>query len=278
MTGKSGILLIAIGKGVYSHWAANMAASLRYNNPDIPIAIAVDSNCKKFIPQAEMKLYDHVIEIETGKPGWIKLNMDLYSPFEKTMYLDVDGLCVRDIKPLFELCEGKAVASQVVGTWDETAETWTCQWMGLPDVKKTYKLPEKYNIQEINSSFMYFEKGKKADKFFKQARENYNENYKTIWGGAFPDELAYNVATAQVGIDLDLDMHPINFLLYKEVIPDNYFIGLYGALQNQFLKTYRVYERYSTLFFSKVMGYSSPYKYHNLMKKKYILEGKNFKK
>lgn len=146
MAETKGILLISLGGNNYAGWAVNMAASLRYNSPNVKIAVVVDDKSKAVLinyPQ----LFDFIIDANTkdytndeGKfaPGKMKLAMYDYSPFEKTIYLDIDGLVIRDIEPLFERLNGHDVASQVNSITTPEESTWPCQWMSLLRKKHLY--------------------------------------------------------------------------------------------------------------------------------------------
>lgn len=275
--GKSGILLIAAGRGTYAGWAANMAASLRYWNPDIPIALAVQGQAGQF---ATEPLYDYTIPIpeeycmgDDGRfaPGKMKLHMDLLTPFDQTIYLDVDGVCLKPIDDLFTLLKGRTVAGQVVSETDMREDWWPCKWMGLDAVKRVYPVKDGI-IQELNSSFLYFEK--QSAEYFKTARSCYIDDYKTTWGNSFPDELALNVAGNICGIDLKIWNEP------KAELPitfkgdkDAYFVGLFGGMGTQSIRPMKLYEQAIRRPYLSVMGMYSPHKPHILMKQKFIMNG-----
>lgn len=271
--GKSGILLIAAGRGTYAGWAANMAASLRFYNPGIKIALAVQGQARQF---ATEPLYDHIIPIPDkwcynfeGKfaPGKMKLHMDLLTPFEQTIYLDVDGLCLKPIGELFTILNGRKVVGQVISESKTDADKWGCQWMSLENVRHTYPIKDG-KLQELNSSFMYFEKG--ATEYFETARRCYIDNYRTTWGNSFPDELALNVAGNICGIDMKIDFAPISF---SGKDADAHFISLYGGIDSTRLKAIKVYEQEIRKLYPKVMRTFTPHKVHIMMKQKFINNG-----
>ena len=275
--GKSGILLLAAGKGSYAGWAANMAASLRYWNPDIQIALAVQGQAGQL---ATEPLYDYIIPIPEEyckgadgmfAPGKMKLHMDLLTPFEQTLYLDVDGICLKPIAELFELMQGRTICSQVVSEHDTKEDWWPCKWMPLDAVKRVYPLNEGI-IQEINSSFIYFEKS--ATKFFETARQSYIDDYKTQWGNSFPDELAFNVAGNICGINMKIWNEPkaelpITFKGEK----DAYFVGLFGGPGSGNIRPMNLYEQGIRKPYLSILGTFTPHKPHILMKQKFIMNG-----
>lgn len=268
-----------------------MAVSVRYHNPGLPIALAVDETAKAYVlPHEREKLYDHVIDIDPGHmynesqfaPGLTKLHMDSYSPFDETIYLDVDGLCIRPLDGLFGMCAAKDVCSQVNSVTTEEAETWPCQWMSLDDTKKVYGFGGRFRLPEINSSFMYWKKSEAATAYFDVARQCFLPTYKTSWGKSFPDELAFNVAAGLLGMDISVSPDadcPVVFRTKaadtSKLEPQTYVLGLYGEKSHHFLKVYEMYGRYSMKYWVSVMGRTCPYKYGQLMGRKFVSLGRS---
>jgi hypothetical protein len=88
-----GYLIFLSGNSSYGQWAKNMVNSLSNFSPDVPISIVGDIN---LLPERERKYIDKVISINnehlndaTGRiaPGKFKLHLDLYSPYDETMYM-----------------------------------------------------------------------------------------------------------------------------------------------------------------------------------------------
>ena len=98
-----GILLIALGKH-YNKLAYNMAKSIKRFS-DIPIAVITDDK-EEFLLDAfdiiiEPKLHDY-LEGYAFNPFKFKTYIYDYTPFEHTIYLDVDGIALKDLTPLLE--------------------------------------------------------------------------------------------------------------------------------------------------------------------------------
>jgi len=283
---KQGILLIAVGSGIYARWAVNQAISVKFHNPDLPITLATDANVDSYLKPKERALFDVVTIVKpehlhdaAGKfaPGKLKLYMNEYSDYDETIYLDVDGMTIRPLAPLFELCAGNDVASQVCSIVTETATSWRCQWMSLDEVRKRYTLPEAYKLQEINASFFYFKRIEAADKFFKTAQSCYIEGYKTFWGNSFPDELAFNVAGVIAGVDLQVpetgDNEPVIFLVKNPAQVDNpktFVIGLYAGMSRPFRITYSIYDRYMKQYIKAVLKETREVQVNSMMNAKWI--------
>lgn len=295
-----GITLLAIGKsGMYSKWAANMAVSIKYHSPNMPINVVCDDKGLATFKPEEAALVNEFIPINPAhtvdcfgnySPGRAKLYINEYAKFEENIYLDVDGLCIREVESLFNMMT-KDVQLQCTGMWNETAKEWSCAWMTLAGVRFNYLLPDKFNLYECNSSFIYFKKGKKADEYFSQVQKNFIHNWDSkIWGSAFPDELAFNVATAQLGIDPTIEKHvekgyknhfPVCFNIrdvanektsqrLNRLQSEVYFIGLYGGNRPQFMQTYSLYDALAQKYNRELLGRHNIYKTNHMMRNKHV--------
>lgn len=314
-TETKGILLLAIGKPAYIQFAVNMALSIREYGCELPIHLVYgktdkgellwnwlpDDEKALFTSHEEMKEVHYQDIIKKGieaesklSPGKAKLHINLYSPFDKTIYIDVDGLCVRDLTSLFDLCDGY-FHSQTVKVFTENDEVWACQWMNFENVKRYFPMPKTYNIYELNSSFQYFTK--EAAAFYEKARTNYNEpipkeDFGKSWGGSFPDELALNVATAQMGIDPTIKgcQYPVYFrnrtgdgMLKDKGMDDplemiqerHYILGLYGDYRfnhHSIVDDFSgYYNRILHPLWHKELKRNNPYKSASLMRSKHVL-------
>jgi hypothetical protein len=251
-----GVLLIAVGKGSYVQFAVNQAKSIRHFNPDLSIAVVVDSNTLPFLEDKHKELFAHIIEIDTSNfiengyfsPGLVKLNMDTLTPFKETLYLDVDLLTIKSLEPLISGFTGQ-FHSQLVSLTPKEKNRWGCYWMALQDIKTIFgnEVPEWY---EINSSIVYFAN----NKVFKKAREVYkklvgNKALSPVWGNTFPDEIAFNIALSLLNInpEISIQQKVIYFRSWNEKAHHNpksyadsldwikanyYFLGAYGSLSN----------------------------------------------
>lgn len=271
----NGIVIYAFKKPSYGKLAFNLAISLKYHSPDIPICLIHDEEAIRHLAD-KLKIFDVLIKIAHDDlydgmkftPGKAKLSGYKYFPFERNMIIDADSLCIRPVEPLFEKCGTKSIYAQTVWVGDQQATEWTCTWMSLEACKQAFVLPKAFQLFEINSSFFYVKKGKEAEAFYKQALSNYKPDHPKLrkWGGGFPDELAFNIAFAQTGVNPafdDLKKEDINNIApipvyfsrsspLKNVAQrtDLFFIGMYGGrnftskgLQAQYDAFMREYSR-----------------------------------
>lgn len=296
-----GITLLAIGSQAYGKFAVNMALSIKHFNKELPIQLIYEDIA---IAGLDTGLFDIKTKINPEdcrtngvlKPGKAKLSLYKYLAFDETVYLDVDGILVKDIAGIFEEVTSDFHA-QVVRSYDKSCDKWACLWMPLDNVKANYSLPEDYELYEMNTSFMYIKKSKKSERYFKQALKNYNKkidkkDFGHSWGNDYPDELAFNIATAQTGMNPQLkgenkSGYPVylrgrfekaksndkNYPDSVQWIAENYYlIGLYGGKNyNHFAleSDSGLYNKMASLYW-KGLGKQNPYKIANLMKYKYV--------
>lgn len=287
-----GVTLLAINNITYSYWAVNMAISIRFHSPSIPINLVADDECKAELNSFHRSLFDKIIDIDRSdmtdkygnfSPGKAKLNIYKYCEFEENIFLDGDGLLIKPIEGLFD-CATKDVHLQVVGRYTEEDETWKCIWMGYDELREFYKLGDKFTIFETNTSFIYFKKGEMAGKFFKQAEANFTDDSPThLWGRSFPDELAFNVATAQLDYDPCYEdewrkkvdnIFPICFHTKNKKIDELerecYLIGCFGGQRSMFKSLYVLYDSLIKKYSKEKYNFQNQYKSHHLMAKKHV--------
>lgn len=293
-----GIIIYAFGKPTYGKMAFNLAVSLKFNSPDIPICLIHDDTALSHLNADHLAYFNKQVQIDksdlwdnrTFSPGKAKLSGYKYFPFERNMIIDADSVCIKPIEPLFEMCDPKPIYSQTVGTWLEDAKDWTCQWMALKVCKEVFDLPEKYRLFEINSSFMYVRKCKESQAFYNQALQNYekgvgNPGVSKIWGRTFPDELAFNIAFAQTGIEPNfnnlaypdinnIDPKPVFFSQIEAYKPkkhgnEYYFLGCYGGPG---FTSHSLVSQCDTFMqkYAAHFSYFHQWKFHLMMKNKHI--------
>lgn len=131
-----------------------------------------------------------------------KLSLWRYSDFEETIYLDVDGLLLRELD--FDI---DYFCIQVNGYSDlENDNTEANLWVFPKTVYEKYLIPEKNRLPGTNSSLMAW--NQKGAEVFVKALENLSNpipvgELRYQWGktNSDPDELYINVALAQLGFE-----------------------------------------------------------------------------
>jgi hypothetical protein len=76
--------------------AIGFALSVRVSNPGIPIAVA----CSKKVADLVRPYFDTVIQEQDGLRGFVhKVYLDVYSPYQETMFFDSDVLVFKPVLP-----------------------------------------------------------------------------------------------------------------------------------------------------------------------------------
>jgi hypothetical protein len=100
---ERGVLTLAYGPDPYIRMAEGVARSIRLRNPEARLAVVTDRDSASL-----RRCFDVIIPLEPRYgPGLAqKLHLDLYSPFQRTLYLDSDCLVFRDIELLWNQFRG----------------------------------------------------------------------------------------------------------------------------------------------------------------------------
>ena len=240
-TEPKGILLAAFGKNEYAFMAAHMAASIKIHC-DLPISILVDDSYK-YVPSGYRKLFDQVITIKPEHyirqghidPGFLKVNIPLYLPYKQTLYLDVDGMCIRDLTPIFET--DKEFCTEVKGKGSKGDTINYNWWASTSNEWEHFELPEDAVFRTVQSSSMLFKKGTFVKKLHKTMLKYYDYPLSKLsnqWGGTVPDELIISGACANLDYDPSFEKkivffgHKLSSLSQKEISEQYFVLAMYG--------------------------------------------------
>jgi len=302
---RKGVALLAIGSEGYMLWAVNMACSIKYFSPDLPIQLIASADMIERVKENEYdKLFDYFTEMQRphyeheGRlaPGKAKLKMYEYFIFDKTLYFDTDGLVIKDCRPLFDLVETQDFASlhtHVHSTYTLEKDSPDMYWCSSSVIREHYKLSADTMIPATNSSFMLVETrlpdGQECDanqKLFAQAYGNIAlnpipEHQRNLsWGrnrNLQPDELYLNIACAQTGI-YPGNAQPIYFRPKLQTGPPLeinairelgfYAIGLYGDERFSHSSLHSVYDRHIMSIIPEILPHKPIVKAHQLLPQK----------
>ena len=232
-TPSRGILLIALGAPEYGHMAANLAASIRYGDPEIAIHLVHTERSISQLTAAHRALFTSMAECpedyytrestvdrpqstniatlapRPSYPEYIKAKTHIYdlSPYDETLFLDVDMYILPAtrmsdvIAQLSSACDytienrGYADLSLPVEKLNPNYSTW----VNILDVKKHYKT--KGRFYHLHSEFIFFKKNARNKKFFDKVREVYDTRPLawTVFDGGVPDEYAFDIASCLLG-------------------------------------------------------------------------------
>jgi hypothetical protein len=198
---KKGILIQALGHTNYYQMAVVLAASIKSNEPDMPICLVTDNT----VLIEHTKLFDLVMFpskksiTQRGKTELIKAKLFMYdfSPFDETIFLDVDQIVIegRKLAPIFDELKDVSLTFANHGLDDKSV------WCDIAEVHKLYGNKTFWNIR---SELVYFKKSKEVKKYFDTAKKVYEDNKITsatrFANATMADELAFQCAAIITGM------------------------------------------------------------------------------
>jgi hypothetical protein len=202
--------LLAIGHPYYGRMAYNLAMSIKAVDASVGITLVYTESAIAHINQRNMGVFDNKMPIDnTSEPFGAKLLLDKLTPYERTLYIDVDTLWVNKQSPavLFEQIKGISFTGITEGFHDyndpEKSEHSKHYffWADLEEIKNSYSIDK---IYQWRSEFIYFEKSELIEELFGLMRNVYGKanNFKTVklFADHIPDELAINISCGHLGI------------------------------------------------------------------------------
>lgn len=279
---------MGFGKPAYIRMAFNLCASIKYHGCQIPIRLIHDG-CLDALPYYHKWVFD-VTELvkdehlyHNGKldPGRAKTRIYEYLQADSNIYLDVDAMANQDLTRLFDYCEAldKYYLTQVVGKQkpSEGRDFKEMQWAYLDDIVSHYKISEDAYVWATNSSFAYIRKSPQAEALFAQIQANIDNplpNLRSQWGDTFPDELALNVALAQLNHDPSPNIEPVYFNYqtpithFTPIIENHFLMGYFGGEGFSSESMWEYYDRQMRVILNG-FGFEHEYKSHHLIKDKH---------
>jgi len=206
--GSKGIVLYIWKKPEYGFMATQLAMSLKYHSPSIPIHLMTDHLAVSKLRQ--MEFFDTVQYIDTPiDPAQAKIDMYDKLPFDHNIFLDVDGLCLSPMDQVFDdlIQDDKPFSCFVHAYYNkhDIDELPLMVWAKRSDIWNRYGFIDEV-LPACQSSFLYIRKGDFCRKVYSKMADNYRNKIPTEqllnkWGGGQPDELYLNITLAQMGYD-----------------------------------------------------------------------------
>jgi len=245
---QSGILCIAGGRPQYGRLAFNLALSIKATEIDTPIALVADAVGLSQLVPSERAIFDTIIDLppalyQDGKTqlwGRLKCSLDKLTPFERTLFIDVDSIWFPGARPsrLFAALQGTALTAQnsdAIPIDAPDGASIEC-WAKLRDMRPHFEL--NYPIWRTHSYCVYFEQSTTATLFFETARKIHDtlRNDALLyqaWQNTVPDELCYALATGHTGIGYHQPNYSPLFAFSGPTAPPRYhlFDHYYGGTQ-----------------------------------------------
>jgi hypothetical protein len=159
---RSGCVYVAYGYE-YLMLAAHSATTLKKHTPDLAITLVTNIPIQTIFHEGT-PLFEKIIykddEQKTNRLS--KLAVDLYSPYEKTLYLDCDTEIWADVSPMFGLLEMYEFAARAFSDG-------TRQWIEVFDGVKATEL----GLSMWNGGVLFFRKSHQTNELFGRWRDNY---------------------------------------------------------------------------------------------------------
>jgi hypothetical protein len=200
-----GLLTIAYGSKKYVKMAQSLSRSYRRHDASRPIAIVTD---EKNAPTMR-RFFDIVIPYrpEYGAGVVQKLHADLYSPFEKTLFVDSDCLFYKSPSRLWD---SYAQSDFTVRGWryltgkTEYEQERPYEWVeNIPDFLRKNDIER---VAHFNSGVFYFAKSELATRVFATARSVYERRsslgFVPFKNAPIADEPAFAVAMETCGVPM----------------------------------------------------------------------------
>jgi hypothetical protein len=267
--------------------AAQLALSIKYHNPNISICLVVDDSIHK-LPEFWKSQFDHIKPLKQEhlyidgvmQAGYAKLNAYHYTPYDRTIYLDVDGICIQDIQSLFDQCN-KFYQTEVIDRGKIDDKIDYSHWATNKNIWEYFEIDQYGELCSTQSSFQYFEKSKEMDELYELFLSYFNypiEKLKNQWGKAIPDELIISGCCAKLQHDPSIEGRVVFFGHYhdkrtlNEIAKSQYINSLYGNGSGRTLVKPKYKDWYSRMIINmaKSKGHAPLGKANRLMKTKHV--------
>lgn len=268
-----GVIILSLKRPSYSMGAFNLALSIKHYNPLINITLVSDNEHQKHYRDDHYKVFDSIKTISKYdfidggqfQPALAKINIDKYSSYDKTLYIDADSLVLQDLQPLFDKLNGREFAGNVIDGYT--------QWTDAETFKEFFSVDWG---QTINSSWFYFE----DYNVFETATEYYKKGFDQSkimpkWGASFPDELFFNASLVKLGINpkTEFDVmffgNSIDQRSLTEIQNDFFALTLYGGKTTVRLTYIEFYDRLCFMMCT-ARGIEHRFKAHEILNNKHV--------
>lgn len=263
---QKGIVLVAFGKKGYGYAAWNMAQSIKVHSPNLPIHLVTTKDIiSKLVHTGYFDSISYLKDSDYKTKGRIdagkaKTHLYNYLPFKENIYLDVDGIVLQDIEPLFDACReiGLPYQTDVKGTGKKGEAINYDIWAKHEDTWDFFGLDDHATLCAPQTSWAYIKRGKEAKQIFTDAKAFYlkgfpKEKLKMQWGGSTPDELIFAGSCAKNDLIPAGPKNVVFFgwrhvnITFTEISEKHYVLSLYGNGVGRTLTKLKYREYYDRL-------------------------------
>jgi len=216
---KQGIIICAYGKRGYGFGAYHLAYSIKHYCKDYPIYLYCEERTISQLFPEDLKIFDKIIIFNdrdykrNGIPdvATMKVQVLKNSPFDETLYLDADCVCVSDIKEVMEkFTKGESYFYiDVQGKGNKGDEIVYDAWSKHDVAYPFFGLDDEDVFYSTNSSWFYFKNGLELSELYGWMLHYLNKSYpmtelKNKWiKGMLPDELLWSGVISKLKINCD---------------------------------------------------------------------------
>lgn len=213
------VVTLAVGERKYGDLAINLALSIKCQTPEQKILLIYEPTAIKGIEELVEKHFDYGqlehrhTDTAAEFAFWQKTQlyttvMQAVPEATEIIFLDADTIMLpsKTVNEWFEKHQGRPFTSYCNDILDfktgkRKRRDYTF-WCDPAKVKEHYNLSDFNKIPQINSSFLYFEKGELAKTYFQVASNVWNDDniQYTEYKNTKPDELCFNIASAITNI------------------------------------------------------------------------------
>lgn len=231
------ILLLAHGKRGYAYMAYNLAFSIKLVS-NIPICIYHDGVLNN-LTQKQLSYFDEIKEFKSGDAGILKTQIYDLSPYESTLYLDLDVIALKDLTNLVKTLDAENFYVHITGEDVLERELKHTVWAYGDDIWNHFLLTDKDTFYGTNTSIIWFKKNPEIKKIFDDWKANINKpiplnKLRNVWGGTQPDELYLSGSLAQNKVKVSDDKfmffgNNLDNRTFNQLIDDYYFLTVWGG-------------------------------------------------
>jgi len=206
---RRGIILIALGAPYYGQLAANLAASIQFTcGGRMPIHLVWAENALAHLTQQKLGLFTTMQECpheyyhRGAKTVYVKAKTHLYdlSPFDKTIFLDVDSIMLgrNTLEQAFENLKHLDFTMENRSRLNLAQPNITDDylWANVSDVKRVFSSGDGF-LYGLHSEFIYWKKCEKLAEYFETVKEVFKDPQipmKHVFDGDIPDEFPFAMA------------------------------------------------------------------------------------
>lgn len=205
------ITLLAFGRRGYAIATSNMVLSLRHHGYRGSIHLHCTEDMEGMLDdQTKAECVVHRLSNDMARdPGLCKVMLPSLIQDDATLYLDVDGIAMKDVTPLVQqlMQDGRpflvqSAAPYVVGAGARPQGHW---WVTPLTIGARHGMKYGDRMYAVNTSAIWMRKGAELDRLQAEMIKAHGMYTRRDlihkWGNSIPDELCVTAACAVMGMD-----------------------------------------------------------------------------